>query len=566
MGSRATTTITSDMTLGEALQHVTHLCGRREAIVFGESRISYRELGRQVRALASGLHRLGIRKGDKVGIILPNCPEWVYAFFAVPRIGGVVVPINPQLRQREMQHVLSDCDAVAVISLARVPGSELAEMIRGIHRELPKLRHVIVHGADRPEGTWSLETILEPSSSSDSLPSSPDSDDLAALVYTSGTTGAPKGTMHTHRNLIAPVVASLKLREAWMPKPSLTSVVRVAKALRRYRSRLVRAAGRQQTFLAGMSYHGIAGFEVVLQALLTGDKLVIMERFDPVEALRLIEKEKVTIVIAAPTMWAVMSRVKGLDKHDLSSLLICGTGAAPCPPHLAYALKERFGCAVAIGFGATELGGGVMTSSLDDPDSLQAETVGQVFPGVEARVVDEDHRELPTGEVGELAVRVDSVMKGYYKAPEATAEVLDEQGWYYTGDLATIDERGYVRIVGRKKDMIIRGGQNIYPKEIEDYLQTHPKIRSVAVVGVPGRLGGERGWAYVVPEPGEDLTAVEVLDYCRGQIAAYKVPEVVRFLSELPTSTVGEVQKYKLRQAALGELQQRNNHQHSDKA
>jgi acyl-CoA synthetase (AMP-forming)/AMP-acid ligase II len=407
---------------------------------------------------------------------------------------------------------------------------------------------------------------LDTSFSSDSLLSSPEADDLAALVYTSGTTGAPKGTMHTHRNLIAPVVASMKLREAWMPKPSIKSMVRVAKALRRYRSRLVRAAGRQQTFLAGMSYHGIAGFEVVLQALLTGDKLVIMERFDPVEALRLIEKEKVTIVIAAPTMWAVMSRVKDLGQHDLSSLLICGTGAAPCPPNLAHELRERFGCGVAIGFGATELGGGVMTSSLDDPDHLQAETVGQVFPGVEARVVDEERRELPTGEVGELAVRVDSVMKGYYKAPEATAEVLDEEGWYYSGDLATIDERGYVRIVGRKKDMIIRGGQNIYPKEIEDYLLTHPKVRSVAVVGVPGRLGGERVWAYVVPEPGEDLTAVEVLDYCRGQIAAYKIPEVVRFLSELPTSTAGEVQKYKLRQAALGELQQRSTQPDSVKA
>jgi fatty-acyl-CoA synthase len=551
-------TIHASMTLGEALRHVTGMHPGREAIVFGEACVTYRQLQKQVNALASGLHRLGVAKGEKVCIILPNCPEWVHAFFAVAAMGGVIVPINPQLRRGEMQHVLSDCEAVAVITLAKVPGSDLAEMLQGIQPELSNLRHIIVKGEDRPEGTLALDEILHARPPLESPGGAVESDDLAALIYTSGTTGAPKGTMHTHRNLIAPVVASLKLREAWMPKPSLESVIRVAKALRRYKTRLVRAAGKQQTFLAGMSYHGIAGFEVVLQALLTGDKLVIMERFDPVQALRLIERERVSILIAVPTVWAVMLRVKDLDKYDLSSLLICGTGAAPCSPHLAYALKERLGCAVAIGFGATELGGGVMTSSLDDSDDLQAETVGQVFPGVEAKVVDEERRELPPGEVGELAVRVDSVMKGYYKAPEATAQVLDEAGWYYTGDLATIDERGYIRIVGRKKDMIIRAGQNIYPKEIEDYLLTHPKIETVAVIGVPGPLGGERVWAYIVPEAAVDLTATEALDYCRGHIAAYKIPDEVRFLPQLPTSALGEVQKYKLRQMSLEEVQQQS--------
>lgn len=549
--------ITADMTLGEALQYVAQKYARREAIIFGLQRISYRQLDKHVTALASGLRQLGLSKGDKVGIILPNCPEWVYAFFAIARMGGVIVPISPQLRREELRHVLSNCEASAVITLAEVPGSKLAATIQDLRPELPHLRQIIVHGDAAPVNTIHLSKVLESKVPRGAFEVSVGPDDLVALVYTSGTTGRPKGTMHTHRNLIAPVVATLRLREAWMPKPSLESAIRVAKALRRYKSRLVRAAGKQQTFLAGMSYHGIAGFEIVLQALLTGDKLVIMERFDPVKALQTIESEKVTILIAVPTMLAVLLRVRDFDKYSLSSLLMCGTGAAPCPAQLAYEVKKRMGCAMAIGFGSTELGGGVMTSSLDDSDALQAETVGQVLPGVEVKVVDDQRRELPQGEVGELVVRVDSVMKGYYKAPEATAEVLDEDGWYYTGDLASIDSNGYVRIVGRKKDMIIRAGQNVYPKEIEEFLLTHPAVRDVAVVGVPGTLGSERVWAYVVPEAGTSLSAREVLEFCRGQIAAYKLPDEVQLVSELPRSALEEVQKFKLREFALEELQRR---------
>jgi fatty-acyl-CoA synthase len=558
--------ITAEMTLGEAVQRVAQQYARRGAIVFGEQRISYRQLDKQVTTLASGLGKLGLSEGDKVGIILPNCPEWVYAFFAIARMAGVIVPISPQLRRQELWQVLSNCEASAVITLAEVPGSRLAATIEDLRPELPHLRHIIVHGEGGPADLSRLSELMESKAPRNTFQVSPDPDDLAALVYTSGTTGVPKGTMHTHRNLIAPVVATLRLREAWMPKPSLESAIRVAKALRRYRSRLVRAAGKQQTLLAGTSYHGIAGFEVVLQALLTGDKLVILERFDPVKALQTMQKEKVSILIAVPTMLAVMLRVRDFDKYNLSSLLVCGTGAAPCPPQLAYEVKKRMGCAMAIGFGSTELGGGVMTSSLDDSDALQAETVGQVLPGVEVKVVDEQRQELPPGEVGELVVRVDSVMKGYYKAPEATAEVLDEDGWYYTGDLASIDGNGYVRIVGRKKDMIIRAGQNVYPKEIEEYLLRHPGIREVAVVGVPGPLGSERVWAYVVPEAGVSLSAREVLEFCRGQIAAYKLPDEVQLASELPTSALGEVQKFKLREFALEELQKRKTRPSSAKA
>jgi acyl-CoA synthetase (AMP-forming)/AMP-acid ligase II len=217
-------------------------------------------------------------------------------------------------------------------------------------------------------------------------------------------------------------------------------------------------------------------------------------------------------------------------------------------------MRERLGCAVAIGFGTTELGGGVLATSMEDPDDLQTETVGRLMEGVEIRIVDDQRRELPVGCVGELAVRVDSVMKGYYKTPEATAKVLDQDGWYYTGDLASVDARGYVRIVGRKNDVINRGGKKIFPKEVEDCLIAHASVRLAAAIGVPGRLGGERVWAYVVPEDGVDLDAIGLAEHCRSRIASHKVPEVVRVVPELPTSDSGKVQKYKLRQAAVEEL------------
>jgi acyl-CoA synthetase (AMP-forming)/AMP-acid ligase II len=354
---------------------------------------------------------------------------------------------------------------------------------------------------------------------------------------------------------MTPVMASLKLREMWIKRPSLKTVERLAKVLPRYGERLLRAAGRPQSFLSTVGFHTITGLEVMLQGLLMGDKLLIMPRFHPVETLQLIEKERVTIMVAVPMALSVLLRMKDLDRYDLSSLLICGTGSAPCPAELARQIQKRFGCAIHIGFGTTELAGGIAATSLEDSEDLQAETVGQAMPGMEIKIVDDERRELPPGGVGELACRGDSVMMGYWRAPDRTAEVVDEEGWYYTGDLATMDEQGYVRIVGRKKDMIIRGGQNIYPAEIENYLVAHDQIREAAVVGVPAPVGGERAWAFVILEEGAEMTAREVLDYCRMGMDAYKIPDKVRFVTDFPRATSGKPQKFKLYEMALREGQ-----------
>jgi fatty-acyl-CoA synthase len=252
--------------------------------------------------------------------------------------------------------------------------------------------------------------------------------------------------------------------------------------------------------------------------------------------------------------YSMMLAVQDFDRYDLSSLLICGTGGAPCSPELAREIQERFGCAVHIGFGTTELAGGIAATSLEDSEELQAETVGQAMPGMQIRVVDEQRRELPSGQVGELACRGENVMLGYYRAPERTAEVVDEERWYYTGDLAVVDERGYLRIVGRKKDVIIRAGVSIYPAEIEHYLMAHDKIKEAAVVGVPAPIGGERTWAFIILEEGAKMTAKEVLRYCRAELEAHNIPDQVRFVADFPRAASGKPQKFILRQMALQEV------------
>ena len=552
--------------MAEAFRQVASGHPRREALVCGEARATYGQMVDRIAALACGLDRLGVGKGDKVAAALSPGPEFVCLFFALAELGAVIVPVNPQLRHGQLSHLLCDSEPVAMVTSGWLGTADGRRIIEDIRLEVPSLRHVIlaeggaesdVRLADLMSAGRCPELRPQPVEGPVSSFRPPDvaSDDLLALLYTSGTTGVPKGTMHSHRSLMTPVMASLKLREMWIKRPSLRTMERMAKVLARYGERLLRAAGRPQTFLSTVGFHTITGLEVMLQAFLMGDKLVIMPRFHPLETLELIERERVTVLIAVPMALAILLRIKDLDRYDLSSLLICGTGSAPCPADLARQIQNRLGCAIHIGFGTTELAGGIAATSLEDSDDLQAETVGQAMPGMEIKIVDDERRELRPGQVGELACRGGSVMMGYWGAPDKTAEVVDEEGWYYTGDLVTMNEQGYVRIVGRKKDMIIRGGQNIYPAEIENYLVTHDEIREAAVVGVPASIGGERAWAFVILEAGAEMTAREVLDYCRMGIDAYKIPDRVRFVTDFPRAASGKPQKFKLREVALQEGQ-----------
>lgn len=540
--------LSSDMTMAEALRQVAAARPDQEAVVCGETRLTYGQLLQRVIGLAHGLHQLEVYKGDKIALLLPPGVEFVTVFFAAAALGAIVVPLNPLLRERTLGAVLDNAEPAVLIAAAPVA----EEMLR----RLPALHHVIT---DFTTTEWNGIPLIRqndiPPYEEDVSPR-----DLLALLYTSGTTGAPKGTMHTHRSLIAPVAASIKLRELWIRQPGLKTLGQTVRAVARYRERLLRAAGRPQTFLSTVGWHTITGLEVMLQALLMGDRLVVMPRFHPREALRLVERERVTILVAVPMAFQVMLGLEDFDRYDTSSLLICGTGAAPCPPHLAREIQRRFGCAVHIGFGATETAGGIAATSIADSAARQAETVGRPMPGIEIKIVDEERREVGPGRVGELACRGDNIMLGYYHDTDATAAAIDKDGWYYTGDLALVDEQGYLHIVGRKKDVIIRGGQNIYPAEIETYLVAHPKIREAAVVGVPSAVGEEQAWAFVLLEDGAEMTAREVLEYCRAALEAYKIPGRVSFVSDFPRSETGKPQKFKLREMALHEVR------HSEKS
>ena len=533
--------VSSNMTMADAICHVAESRRNQEALICGEVRATYGHLFEQIGALARGLHSLGIDKADKVATLLHPGPDFVTLFFAVASLGGIIVPLDPRLRRRGLSAVIQDAEPVALVTAHPVGA--------GLLRQAASLRHVILTGEGEAGGP-SLAGLIAAGRSASPPPQDVSPDDLLGLLYTSGTTGTPKGTMHSHRSLIAPVVASIKLRELWIRRPNLRTLGQTARALARYRGRLLRAAGRPQTFLSTVGWHTITGLEVMLQALLMGDRLVIMPRFHPREALEWIEREQVTVLVAVPMAFQVMLGVRDFERYDTSSLLICGTGAAPCPPHLAQEIQKRFGCAIHIGFGATETAGGIAATSLSDSAERQSETVGRPMPGVQIKIVDEQGRALCPGQVGELICRSDSVMLGYYHAPDATAEVMDEDGWYHTGDLAVMDDEGYLRIVGRKKDVVIRGGQSIYPPEIEAYLASHPKIREVAVVGIPAAVGGERAWAFVILKDGAEMNAQQVLDYCRAELEPYKVPARVCFVADFPRSQTGKPQKFKLRSVA----------------
>jgi acyl-CoA synthetase (AMP-forming)/AMP-acid ligase II len=540
--------IRPDMTLYQAIKTVANEFPKRPAVTMDGQTLTYAELLRNVDSMARKLLRLGVKPGDKVALILGNSIDFVYAFFAPSAIGAVMVPLNTVYREREFLHVLSDSEASIVIADRHPMGNNVEGILRSIQPSLPHLRTIVVRGP-ASDDFLSLAEIAEDSQAlkpNEVLP-----DDLCALVYTSGTTGVPKAVMHSHRSMISAVSQS----EARYRRPFFELLKDVISLTRRYDSRFLRWGLKPYTVLAPAPLYHLLGYGALTYGLLYGYRAVLVERFHPVKVLELIQKEHVNVVMTAPTMVSALLRVPEIKQYDLSSLLFVMMGAAPCPPELVRQAREVLGCPIVIAFGATEVGGATLvTNPIRDSERVQTETVGGLLEGMEAKVVDENRGEVPRGEVGELALRLKSTMLGYYKSPETTAQALDSQGWYYTGDLAVVDSQGYVSIVGRKKDMIIRGGQNIYPAEIENFLITKPGVMQVAVVGVPDELTGERIWAYVVPDAGLNLKPAEVIGYCRSELAPHKVPDQVRIIAELPMTSTGKVQKFALRDRALQEL------------
>jgi len=536
-------------TIPEQLAQTVAAHGDREAAVFREQGIrwTWKELAAEADALAAGLLDLGLKKGDRIGIWSPNRYEWVLTQFATARIGLVLVNINPAYRLAELEYALNKVGCKALVTAAQFKTSDYLGMIRTlapeidealpgslIAKKLPKLKIVIRMGEDRSPGMYNFAEIVDGGRGADiarldRITETLDPDDAINIQFTSGTTGSPKGATLTHVNIVNNgrfVAAGMKFSE------------------------------NDRLCIPVPLYHCFGMVMGVLGCTATGACMVFPgEAFEPDQTLRAVSEEKCTALYGVPTMFVAELQHPDLKSFDFSHLRTGIMAGAPCPTEIMRrCVNEMNLTEVTIAYGMTETSPVSFQSATDDPQERRVSTVGRIQPHVECKVVDEQGNTLAPGEQGELCTRGYSVMKGYWNDEERTAESIDADGWMHTGDLATIDAEGYCNITGRVKDMLIRGGENVYPREIEEFLFRMPEILDVQVFGVPDPKYGEEIATWIILKEGKSLTAEDVKGFCKGQIAHYKVPRYVKFVTEMPMTVTGKPQKFIMREQYASEL------------
>jgi len=532
------------LTLGQLLDEAAARDPSREAVVFRGERVSYGELQARVDTFALGLIALGLAPGDHAVLWMPNRVEWNVAHLAIAKAGGVTVTCNSRYKAFEVEYVLRQSDAAALIlaDCFDAAGIDYLEILREICPELsgqggtvassrlPALRHVVVLGARVPAGCRSWTEVEEMGrrgerSALDRVPI--DAGDPAVMLYTSGTTGEPKGCLLSHGNVYYKCCVYVALHE-WT------------------------AADRY--FVPVPYFHSFGCMGGIAANCLAGSTQVLMDVFDPVEAMRLIEAERVTVFSGVPTMFITILGHPDFGRHDLRSLRTGSIGAAPVPVEIMRRILDRehgLGMDALVVYGLTEATGGTHWTRPGDPLEKRVATVGLRTPEIEDRIVDPVSGAVRgPGEEGEVCVKGATMMLGYYKNPEATAEKLRD-GWLHTGDMGVKDAQGYLTITGRLTDMIIVGGFNTYPAEIENFFLRHPKVLDVSIVGVPDPVMGEAVMAFVIPRTGESLNAEEMTAFARGKIANFKVPKYVEIVESFPLTGSGKVQKFKQRAHAI---------------
>ncbi len=502
------------MNIGQILTFTAHKYPQKIALICEQERMTYQEFDDRVNRLANGLLRLGLTKGDKVAVLLFNSIPLVEVFFASAKAGGVFTPVNFRFTAEEVFYILDHSDARFFIY-----GEEFSELVENIRPRLKKVEFYFSIGGSAPPSILNYETFLKESLSQE--PDIPLSEkDECQLMYTSGTTGKPKGAILTHENLLWNLFNTVLGREE---KEGETSIV------------------------IGPLYHTAALNNHFLTRVAMAGTSVLVRQFDPERVMKMIEQEKVTVISGAPSAYHLMLSLPE-GRYDTRSITKCTTGASILPNETKETLIKLFPNLSGIYdvYGCTEATPSI--AILKAKDSLsKRECVGQAVAFLEVRIVDDQDRDVKTGEVGEVICRGPNVMKGYYKDEEATREAL-RGGWLHTGDLARMDEEGFIYIVDRKKDMIVSGGENIYPREIEEILYSHPKIEDAAIFGVPDPLWGESVRAVIVLKKGEAMTAEEVIEYCKNHLASYKKPRSVEFVESLPRNPSGKVLKTILRE------------------
>ncbi len=537
-------------TIGAYLDDVARRDGTREALVIPHQAVrwTYADLKARSDDFAAGLLSLGLEPGDRVGIWAPNCAEWVVAQFATAKAGLILVNINPAYRTSELEHVLRAVECRALITATRFKSSDYLAMLIALAPELaedsdvlmsatlPALRHVITIGDEIHAGCALFAAISGHADEDvrrrlERVAATIDAHAPVNIQFTSGTTGLPKGATLSHRNLIN---NGFFVGEATGIEPG--SRVCIPVPLYHCFGMVMGNLGCL-THAATMVYPG--------------------ESFESSATLAAIEAEKCDVLYGVPTMFIAQLNHPEFAQCDVSSLRRGIMAGAPCPVEVMKEVMSKMHMTeITIAYGMTETSPVSFQSSRDDPLDLRVSTVGRVQPHLEVKIVGHDGNVVPRGEPGELCTRGYSVMLGYWGDEVRTKEAVDAGGWMHTGDLATIDEDGYCRIVGRIKDMVIRGGENIYPREIEEFLHRHPDVQDVQVVGVPDERYGEELCAWIVPRAGAILDEESIRAFCRGQVAHYKVPRYVRLVNGFPTTVTGKVQKFQIREQMIKELAQ----------
>jgi fatty-acyl-CoA synthase len=512
-------------TIGENFERAVERFGDREALVVRHQgiRLTYAELDAQVNALARGLLGAGLRKGDRVGIWAPNCAEWVLTQFATAKAGIILVNINPAYRTSELEYVLHQSGCRMLVAARAFKTSDYAGMIEQVRGDLPGLEQVVL--LDAPE--WAA---LLAGDGPDPDAGELDSDDAINIQYTSGTTGFPKGATLSHHNI---------LNNAYF---------------------VGEGCGYDETDRVCIPvpfYHCFGMVMGNLGCTTHGAAMVVPEAaFEPEAVLATVQDERCTSLYGVPTMFiGELSHPRFAD-YDLTSLRTGIMAGSPCPIEVMKQVIEKMHMdEVTICYGMTETSPVSTQTAAGDSLEKRTQTVGRVHPHLEVKLIDPaTGKTVERGEPGELLTRGYSVMAGYWNDPEKTAEAIDDHGWMHTGDLATMDEDGYLNIVGRSKDMVIRGGENVYPREVEEFLHTHPAVLEASVIGVPDDRYGEELMAWIRVREGHTLTEDEVREFCKDRIAHFKRPRYVKFADEFPLTVTGKVQKFKMREQAVEEL------------
>ena len=536
---------TLNLTVGQVIENLAISRPNEVAIDYGdrEFRRTWRQLDELTDKIAKGWLKLGIGKGDHVAIWATNVPEWLLTLFSTAKIGAILVTVNTNYKIFESEFLLRQSDTKALVLIAGFKDSNYTNIINELcpnlkfssngspdSERLPMLKKVIFAGENTPQGMLSfdiLEKLGEDIEDKElqAIKDSLDAHDVINMQYTSGTTGFPKGVMLTHYNIV-------------------NNGLTIGQGMK--------LSGKDKLLICVPFFHCF-GLVLAVMACITNQAAIVpVEYYQPKVVMKALHNKQCTALHGVPTMFIGLLQMPDFSDYKLNLRTGIMAGS-PCPIEVMRQVIDKMNMReITIVYGLTEASPGCTMTTTQDSIDQRVNTVGRAFPGVDTKIIDpESGKILGVDQPGEFCARGYNIMKGYYKMPEATAQAIDKEGWLHTGDLATVDKDGYYKIVGRIKDMIIRGGENIYPKEIEEFLYTHPKIKDVQVVGVPSKKYGEEILACIILKEGEALSEEEVKEFVRGSIARHKIPSYVLFMDSFPTTASGKIQKYKLREQAV---------------